>query len=168
MFLTEIGGVLREARLAAGLSQADVASMVGVSRATLNSLENGRGDISSLTLLKVAELLSVSVTFESKTPTRPKSKTTSGIEMAAASASVSYTSVLPAKELAQALATGVIDYQWFPHVAHFVDEQSDQMVVRVVRDVAENQSLEPRKVWRNARKLAQTVESNHPRWKKSA
>lgn len=168
MFLTEIGGVIRQARLAAGLSQADVAAMVGVSRATLNSLENGRGDISSLTLLKVAELLSVSVAFESKAPKRPKSKTTSGIEMAAASASVSYTSTLPATALAQALTTGVIDYQWYPHVAHFVDEQSDQMIIRVVRDVAENQSIEPRKVWRNARKLAQTVESNHPRWKNSA
>ncbi|MDD2818559.1 MAG: helix-turn-helix transcriptional regulator [Candidatus Nanopelagicales bacterium] len=167
MNLVEIGNGLREARLSAGLSQADIASMAGVSRATLNALENGRGDISSLTLLKVADLLSVSISLTPQKPT-VRSWATSAIEMAAASASVSYASVLPSKQLATALLTGTIDNQWMPHIAHFVDEQSNQMIIRVVRDVAASANIEPKKVWRNARKLADGVESANPRWKKSA
>ena len=55
-----------------------------------------------------------------------------------------------------------------PHIAHFVDEQSSQMIIRVVRDVAASANVEPKKVWRNARKLADEVESANPRWKKTA
>ena len=165
--MAEIGNGLREARLSAGLSQAEIASIAGVSRATLNALENGRGDISSLTLLKVADLLSISLSLTPQNPT-VRSRAASAIEMAAASASVSYALVLPGKQLAAALLTGTIDHQWMPHIAHFVDEQSSQMIIRVVRDVAASANVEPKKVWRNARKLADEVESANPRWKKTA
>ena len=104
MNLAEIGNGLREARLSAGLSQAEIASIAGVSRATLNALENGRGDISSLTLLKVADLLSISLSLTPQNPT-VRSRAASAIEMAAASASVSYALVLPGKQLAAALLT---------------------------------------------------------------
>ncbi|CAB4657603.1 unannotated protein [freshwater metagenome] len=111
--------------------------------------------------------MSISLSLTPQNPT-VRSRAASAIEMAAASASVSYALVLPGKQLAAALLTGTIDHQWMPHIAHFVDEQSSQMIIRVVRDVAASANVEPKKVWRNARKLADEVESANPRWKKTA
>lgn len=167
MNLAEVGPILRSSRCAAGLTQAEVAAMVGVSRATLNAVENGRGDISSITLFKVAELLSISIDFVQRTKRPQASKTLSPLEMAANSASVSYKTALPSEALKAALLSGKIDMKWTAHVAHFVDEQSDPMVLSVVREVSESSGMEPRTIWRNAKALARSLDSVHPRWKQA-
>lgn len=52
MSLTEIGEILRNARRTAGLTQAELARRLGMSRATLSQLENGV--IGDLGIRKVA------------------------------------------------------------------------------------------------------------------
>jgi hypothetical protein len=51
-----IGGMLREARLAAGLSQADVALQSGTTRNYISRIENHKSDIQLETLQKIVEL----------------------------------------------------------------------------------------------------------------
>ena len=167
MNLAEVGLVVRDARCSVGLTQAEAATMVGISRATLNSLENGRGDISSVTLFKVAELLSISIDFMQRTVRPHHSTVLSSLEMAVRSASVSYKTMLPSEVLKAALLSGEIDLRWTAHVAHFVDEQSDPIVLSVVREVSELSGIEPKTIWRNAKTLALSVDSAHPRWKQA-
>ncbi len=49
-----LGNSLKEARTAAGLTQAELAEMVGVSRKTINTVENGVFIPSTLLALKLA------------------------------------------------------------------------------------------------------------------
>ena len=57
MRLVEIGRRLRELRLARGYSQAELASLAGVTRSTLSRLENGTlSDLGATKLLALLEL----------------------------------------------------------------------------------------------------------------
>ena len=56
-----LGNRLKEARAEAGLTQAELADRVGVSRKTINTVENGVFVPSTLLALKLAAALSVGV-----------------------------------------------------------------------------------------------------------
>lgn len=57
----KLGVRLKEARTAAGLTQAELAERVGVSRKTVNTVENGVFIPSTLLALKLAQALKVKV-----------------------------------------------------------------------------------------------------------
>jgi putative transcriptional regulator len=57
----ELGNRLKELRTAAGLTQAELAEMVGVSRKTINTVENYVFIPSALLALKLARALKVRV-----------------------------------------------------------------------------------------------------------
>jgi putative transcriptional regulator len=56
-----LGSKLKDARSAAGLTQADLAERVGVSRKTINTVENGVFIPSTLLALKLAKALKCKV-----------------------------------------------------------------------------------------------------------
>ena len=56
-----LGNRLKEARAEAGITQAELADLVGVSRKTINTVENGVFVPSTLLALKLAAALSVGV-----------------------------------------------------------------------------------------------------------
>lgn len=57
----ELANCLKERRTAAGLTQAGLAEMVGVSRKTINTVENGVFIPSTILALKLAAALNVPV-----------------------------------------------------------------------------------------------------------
>ena len=57
----ELGTRLREARTEAGLTQAQLAEMIGVSRKTINTVENGVFVPSTTLALKLARALKTTV-----------------------------------------------------------------------------------------------------------
>ncbi len=57
----QLGVRLKEVRTEAGLTQADLAERVGVSRKTINTVENGVFVPSTLLALKLAATLKISV-----------------------------------------------------------------------------------------------------------
>ena len=60
MKVSEVGAVVRAYRKATGISQKELAALVGISRATLNYLESGReGEIGASKLLAMLELLEI-------------------------------------------------------------------------------------------------------------
>ncbi len=59
--MPELGTKLREARTAAGLTQAQLAELIGVSRKTINTVENGVFTPSTTLALKLARALKTSV-----------------------------------------------------------------------------------------------------------
>lgn len=58
---TEVGEVIRAARQKAGLSQAALASAVGMTRTNFARVESGRTNVTIETLLRVAEGLGLTV-----------------------------------------------------------------------------------------------------------
>ena len=59
--MSELGNKLRAARDAKGWTQAELAAAIGVSRKTINTVENGVFIPSTLVALKLAEALGVRV-----------------------------------------------------------------------------------------------------------
>jgi putative transcriptional regulator len=69
------GPRLRQLREAAGLTQAELARQIDVSRQFINLLESGESDPSWVTVRKLAAVLGVSVAaFEGSPPPRPVGK----------------------------------------------------------------------------------------------
>ncbi|MBC2890055.1 helix-turn-helix domain-containing protein [Gordonibacter massiliensis (ex Traore et al. 2017)] len=64
--LKQLGDFLKQRRKARGISQADYAEMIGVSHATLSSLENGK-PVSSETVMKAISYLGLNLVAVPKT-----------------------------------------------------------------------------------------------------
>ena len=57
----EIGQRIREIRLSKGFDQADLSEALGVSRPVATKIENGKKAINTLEIIKIADLLGVTV-----------------------------------------------------------------------------------------------------------
>ena len=159
MQLRDIGAAVREARSACGLTQAELAVMVGVSRATINALEQGTGDTVASTILRVCDLLGVRLQLKAA-----PAKRDDALQWAAASASTSYRTQMHGRDLQAALTTGQVPTEFAPHLSYVVSELSDTRLLHVVRAVAARTGQPPKRVWRNAAHIAQELMSPHPRW----
>lgn len=160
MELAELGETLRAAREASGVSQAQLARMVGVSRATLNYAEQGRSALGSDALMRLLPPLGLALLPD--TPSRQGA--VPAVTLLAASASVSFKDVMPATVLEDAMVTGAFEERWLPHMARVADEASDAMLLRAVREVAKKTSVPAGRIWRNLRDMARVVASPNPRW----
>jgi HTH-type transcriptional regulator/antitoxin HipB len=70
----DIGILIRQARTAKGITQAELATSIGVTHTTINRLEGGTQNIALFKLLKIAEILKVPIhTLFTKEPLVPKS-----------------------------------------------------------------------------------------------
>ena len=162
MDIVELGGMLRQARETSGVSQGDLARMIGVSRVTINYAEQGRVAIGADTLLKMLSVLGMSITGPDADPRG------SAFDLIARQASVSYRDAVTASEIARSFATGECDERTLPYLATILDEVSDGLLLRAVREVAQAEGIVPARVWRNVRALATQVKSPHARWRHAA
>lgn len=160
MELGELGATIRSAREASGISQGRLARMAGISRATLNYAEQGRSAVGADALLRILSPLGLSIGAVSAQG-RPRE---TAVDRLAASASVSFAEALPASEVERALVTGQFDDRWLPHMAVVVDEASDALLLRAIREVAAAQGVPPSTLWRHLTSIASALASPHPRW----
>ena len=160
--IVELGGMLRQAREASGVSQGDLARMIGVSRVTINYAEQGRVAIGADTLLQLLSVLGMSITGPEAGPRR------SALDLIAGQASVSYRDAVTASQIGRSFATGECDEPTLPYLATILDEVSDGLLLRAVREVAQAEGIVPARVWRNVRALATQVKSPHARWRHAA
>src|SRR5690242_14394845 len=101
MRVAALGAQIRERRKELGLTQARLAAMTQLSRASINALESGTTDLGLAKVLKIAEVLGMDLCF-----TEPAAGKLRWLETAAASASVSYRKSLPPAVIARAAKTG--------------------------------------------------------------
>lgn len=161
MELSDLGATIRSTRLASGLSQAQLARMAGISRATLNYTEQGHSALGADALLRILASLGLRISPATSPDDR---RTVSAIDLLAASASVSFKESIPGSEVEAALVTGVVDARWLPHIAVIIDEASDVTLLRALRETSEKTSVTPATIWRNLRSIARQISSPHPRW----
>jgi len=102
--IQELGSAIRKARSARGLTQAQIAAAAGLSRNTINRLENGLfPDLGVRKAQTILEKLDMELVVK---PVKPKAKKPDFVGMASASAGVSFKNELTPDELVQALLSG--------------------------------------------------------------
>ena len=119
MRLQEIGGLIREARTAHGLTQAGLAESAGLSRTTLNQLENGLfPDLGVKKMQNVLDRLGLDL---SVVPA-PKRRGPDFVRMACIMANVPYRHALTEDELVHALLSGKVPRNRGPHLRRLLEE----------------------------------------------
>lgn len=157
--LDEIGLLVRQRREELGLSQARLARLAGLSRATINQLETGA--IVDLGVSKLAQLLDLlGLSLRAEHPSSPGR----GLQGISRTASVSYRQSLKPRMLARALASGELPPKWLPHVSTVLDEAPAKFIVAAVEEAARAQGVPTKTVWRHVLRWAHELKSPRSAW----
>lgn len=154
MRLQELGYEIRRARLTHGLTQAQLAAAAGLSRTTLNQLENGV--FPDLGVQKLRALLN-HVGLELTIQQAPKKTRLDFIRMACTTASVSYKSALTEDELIRALLDGKVPAGRKPHFRTLLDEAAPALLTGLVMEAG--RWAKPGRVEKNLVKIARDIGS---------
>ncbi len=131
MNLAQIGGEIRDKRVQAGLLQEHLAKFSGLSRVTINQLENGTlKDLGYNKLKAVMDI--VGIDLETVQPSGLKS----ALVIAARSISTSYRDVVTPEMLLLMLRSGQAPEQFQPHLMALLDETPLPVVVKAVTEAA--------------------------------
>ena len=159
MNLADIGLLVQARREALGLSQARLARLSGLSRATINQLENGSLiDLGTHRLLGLLHLLGLDLTAQARPPR------TQALALLSQTASVSYKAALAPDALAQALVSGELPDALWPQVSTLLDEAPLSLIVSGVEEVAQRTHIPPKTLWKNLTSWAQTLRSPRAAW----
>lgn len=131
MRLQELGYAIRRARLARGRTQADVSRAAGVSRTTMNQLENGLfPDIGVRKAQAILDQLDLELHVRPVPRRRPDY-----VLMACTAASGSFRGKLSEPELVRILLTGRIAPRHRPHLRTLLAEAPVVVLKGLVREV---------------------------------
>jgi DNA-binding XRE family transcriptional regulator len=136
MYLAQIGNALRGARRTMGMTQADLAIKVGLSRTTINQLECGT--LSDLGVRKLGEVLAcIGLEFEI-VPGMPQARHSSRdyLRLACISANVSFREPISPDTLARALLSGKVPANQHPHLRVVFDEIPDPIFEGMIDQVS--------------------------------
>ena len=159
MNLVSIGLLVKQRRRLLGLSQARLARLSGLSRATINQLETGTiADLGAAKLIKLLELLGLSLDAEER-PHR-----NNALALASRTASVSYKEVLAPEALAAALVAGQLPAHITPQVATLLDEAPLFLIVGAVEEVARHTHCPAKTLWKHLLQWAHDLQSPRSAW----
>jgi transcriptional regulator with XRE-family HTH domain len=152
MRLQEIGYQVRQARAARGLTQAQLASGAGVSRTTLNQLENGLfPDLGVKKLQVILGKVGLSLTIHAS----HVNSAPDFIRMACVTANVSYREALTEDQLVRALLTGTIPAGRRPHFRSLLEEAEPAVLQGLVQEIG--RWTKPGRVEKNLAKIAASI-----------
>lgn len=124
MSLPDISAEVLRRRLAMGLTQAELAARAGLSRATVNAIENDTvPDIGARKLASLLEALGARLDVS----TIPDKRSPDFLKIAATSASVSFREPLTPSELRKILLTGRVPRRKRPHVRAVLNEAPEPL-----------------------------------------
>lgn len=131
MNLVQIGDAIHRKRIQIGLLQEHLAKFAGLSRVTINQLENGTlKDLGYVKLKSVMDI--VGLNMETVQPLGLKS----ALAVAARSISTSYRDVMTPDMLSIMLRSGDAPEQFQPHLMALLDETPLPVVVKAVTEAA--------------------------------
>jgi transcriptional regulator with XRE-family HTH domain len=159
MNLTDIGQLVHTRRLELGLSQARLAMMSGLSRATINQLETGAlVDLGAAKLISLLDLVGIMLDAGAH---KGREK---ALQSVSQSASVSYKTLLDPNVLAAALVDGALPPTMTPHIATLLDEAPLPLIVAAVEEVALSSSKSPKLLWKHLFHWAKALQSPRGVW----
>lgn len=133
MLLQELGAAVRKARHARGLTQKQVAAAAGLSRNTLNRLENGL--FPDLGVRKAEAILEKLGMKMEVVPAHTKARQPDFIGMACITASVSYKESLTPQELVHALLSGKPTPNKEAHFITLIEEAPPSFLSGLIQQV---------------------------------
>lgn len=152
-----------------GLTQTTLARLSGLSRATVNQVENGT--IKDLSLTRAVRLLSVlglSVTVSAPharnfQSTRARS---CAFDLAARTASVSFREPMSASQLRDVFAfpDDAVPADFWPHLYTLLDEAPVSLLASMVEQVHLELRMERTQAWKRMRSLAEQFKSSRDLW----
>jgi transcriptional regulator with XRE-family HTH domain len=157
MNLAQIGGEIHSKRIEAGLLQEHVAKFAGLSRVTINQLENGTlKDLGYTKLKAVMDVLGLDM------ETVQLSGLKSALAVVARSISTSYREVMTADMLSMVLRSGEVPEQFQPHLMALLEETPLPVVVKAVGeaatpDVPAKKIMKHLSLWAKQWKVCRTV-----------
>ncbi len=163
-----IGATVAQRRAQLGLTQAALARLAGLSRATVNALE--RGTVADLSMGRLSRLLQVVGAQLQLAPhaapgdVGAAARYAQALATATQTASVSYRTVMPQEALADVLATGTLPTEYVAHVATLLDEAPLSVVVAAVEAAAHGAGVRPARVWKHVGVLARQLKSPRKEW----
>ena len=161
--IAELGQAVRARRSDMGLTQTELAKLSGLSRATVNQVENGT--LKDLSLTRTAKLLTTLGLSITISPARPKRSSPalrssmSALAQASQSASVSYSRSLPPETLEEAVASRVVPPDYAPHLNAFLEDASTALLANVVEEIHAKRGIERQVLWSALKDLAQSLGS---------
>ena len=153
MNLEELGQAIRRTRLARGLTQAQLAQAAGLTRVTLNQLENGL--IRELGVRKLSALLS-QLDLTLSVDALPDRRQSNYLRLASTAASVSFKTPLTEQELQRALLTGKVPAARRAHIRTLLEEAPSTLLDGLIAQVS--QFAKPGKVERNVARIAAALD----------
>ena len=159
MNLADIGQLVHVRRSALGLSQARLAAMSGLSRATINQLETGAlVDLGAAKLIALLDLVGINLDAGTR------KGQSHALQSVSQTASVSYKTMLDPDTLAAALVDGELPVDIIPHVASLLDEAPLSLIVAAVEEVASKSNLQPKLLWKHLIQWAHALHSPRAVW----
>lgn len=147
MRIQELGQEIRRARKAHGFTQTELAASAGLSRTTINQLENGLvRDVGVQKILRVLEKLGLTLRVQPVgSPASPDF-----IRLACTAANVAFKTSLAEDELIRALLTGKTPARKGPHLRTLLEEGDPALLRGLFDQVAK---------WSNSRRVAANIAS---------
>lgn len=159
MNLVSIGQLVKQRRQVLGLSQARLARLSGLSRATINQLETGTiVDLGAAKLIALLDLLGLTLDAAER-PSKDNA-----LALASRTASVSYKEVLTPQALAAALVEGQLPANITPQVATLLDEAPLPLIVGAVEEVARHTQCPAKTLWKHLVQWAHDLQSPRAVW----
>ncbi|MBC7376036.1 MAG: helix-turn-helix domain-containing protein [Burkholderiaceae bacterium] len=160
----ELGNAVRTRRSTMGISQSSLARMSGLSRATVNGLE--QGSVNDLSLLRAARLLHVLGLNVSVAPPRgPRpANATPAMQVAARAASTSFRTVMSTDELRRVFISDMPARAFEPHVRALLQEAPVSLLASLADELADADGIPPQVTWRRMRDVAAAVGAQRDLW----
>jgi transcriptional regulator with XRE-family HTH domain len=160
MHLFEVGKMVREQRMAVGLTQEQLARLSGLSRTTVNQLENGT--LADLGFAKLGHLLNV---LGLDLHGEPAKGLRHALVVAARTASTSYKNVLSPDLLVEMLESGYTPAEYRPHIMMLLDETPLPVVVKAIQQAAQcSSSVSSQKMMKHMAGWAAEFRSHRAVW----
>ncbi len=138
---------------------ARLARLAGLSRATINQLENGSlVDLGAAKLIGLLNLMGMDLNAQSRAPRAQ------ALALLSQTASVSYKTALLPDALASALVGGTLPAALLPQVATLLDEAPLQLIVAGLEEVAERTHTPPKTLWKHLTAWAHELQSPRAAW----
>ena len=153
MYFAAFGPLIREARKANRLTQAELARQAGVARTTLNQLENGV--FPDIGVRKLMAILAIVGQRLAVVPAGRERGEPDYVRMACTSASTSFRDALRPDELVHALLSGKVPPGRRPHFRVLLEELPAPVLEGVIRQVGGWSSRE--RVLDNLRRIADAI-----------
>ena len=151
MRLQELGYRIRRARQARGLTQARLAAQAGLSRTTLNQLENGLSrDLGVKKVQSILDYLGLELSLQ-----EASSPSQNFVRMAITTVNISFKSLLTEDELVRALLTGKVPPSRRPHFRVLLDEAPPALVKGLISETA--RWTKPGRIEKNLAKIARDL-----------